>query len=69
MLSKALVSTSDAIIFDLEDSVAPNSKPQARQDLVKFLSVCRIFKPCQIKTPIPDGSLGPERNVYGSILH
>ncbi|KAH7345329.1 citrate lyase beta subunit [Rhizoctonia solani] len=37
MLEKSLSSSSDAIIYDLEDSVAPNEKERARTTLLGFL--------------------------------
>lgn len=37
MLAKSLNSPSDTIIYDLEDSVAPNQKIVAREGLVRFL--------------------------------
>jgi citrate lyase subunit beta-like protein len=41
MLQKSLVTGSDVIIYDLEDSVAPSEegKNDARERLVKFLTV------------------------------
>ena len=39
MLQKSLQSESDVIIYDLEDSVAPDVKPKARTALGEFLSV------------------------------
>ncbi|TDL23176.1 citrate lyase beta subunit [Rickenella mellea] len=38
MLQKSLVSGSDTIIYDLEDSVAPSQKETARKGLVQFLN-------------------------------
>lgn len=42
MLQKSLVTKSDTIIYDLEDSVAPSEadKSSARERLVNFLTVC-----------------------------
>jgi citrate lyase subunit beta/citryl-CoA lyase len=37
LFEKALVSTADALAFDLEDAVAPSQKPQARVNLATFL--------------------------------
>ncbi|KAB5594273.1 Citrate lyase subunit beta-like protein [Ceratobasidium theobromae] len=37
MLQKSLASPSDALIYDLEDSVAPNEKYRARTALIDFL--------------------------------
>ncbi|KAG9076811.1 hypothetical protein FS749_011359 [Ceratobasidium sp. UAMH 11750] len=37
MLQKSLSSESDALIYDLEDSVAPNEKARARSSLLEFL--------------------------------
>ncbi|QRV76363.1 citrate lyase subunit beta-like protein [Ceratobasidium sp. AG-Ba] len=37
MLQKSLTSESDALIYDLEDSVAPNEKARARGALLEFL--------------------------------
>lgn len=39
MLQKSLSSESDALIYDLEDSVAPNEKVRARSSLLEFLKV------------------------------
>lgn len=39
MLQKSLASPSDALIYDLEDSVAPNEKYRARTALIDFLQV------------------------------
>lgn len=39
MLRKSLQSPSDAIIYDLEDSVAPLEKASARDGLLAFLNV------------------------------
>ncbi|ELU41620.1 hpcH/HpaI aldolase/citrate lyase family domain-containing protein [Rhizoctonia solani AG-1 IA] len=39
MLQKSLSSPSDALIYDLEDSVAPNEKERARTALLGFLQV------------------------------
>ena len=39
MLNKSLQSPVDTIIFDLEDSVAPDQKGAARAQLVEFLKV------------------------------
>ena len=43
MLQKSLVSESDVIVYDLEDSVPPSSvdKENARMRLSNFLLVCR----------------------------
>ena len=37
-ISKAMSSNADVVILDLEDSVAPENKPQAREILQEFLS-------------------------------
>jgi citrate lyase subunit beta/citryl-CoA lyase len=37
LFEKALISTADALSFDLEDAVAPSQKPQARANLATFL--------------------------------
>ncbi|KAF8609711.1 beta subunit of citrate lyase [Ceratobasidium sp. AG-I] len=37
MLQKSLISESDALIYDLEDSVAPSEKARARSSLLEFL--------------------------------
>jgi citrate lyase subunit beta / citryl-CoA lyase len=37
LFEKALISTADALSFDLEDAVAPSQKPQARANLAAFL--------------------------------
>ena len=37
-MDKALVSGADALILDLEDSVTPDAKPQARQAVAAFLA-------------------------------
>lgn len=42
MLNKSLSTNSDVIIYDLEDSVAPESKPQARKALKAFLNVRKL---------------------------
>jgi hypothetical protein len=42
MLQKSLTSKSDALIYDLEDSVAPNEKSRARSSLLDFLRVGTI---------------------------
>ena len=39
MLNKSLETPSDVIIYDLEDSVAPDAKPGARTALGKFFNV------------------------------
>ena len=41
MLMKSLETPSDVIIYDLEDSVAPDTKPRARSALHEFLNVRR----------------------------
>lgn len=41
MLNKSLQSQADTVIFDLEDSVAPDQKVAARAQLVDFLQVRR----------------------------
>jgi hypothetical protein len=41
MLEKSLQTPSDVIIYDLEDSIAPSQKNDARTGLEKFLSVSR----------------------------
>jgi citrate lyase beta subunit len=43
MLEKSLKVNSDVFIYDLEDSVAPDSKAQARSNLVGFLSVSACY--------------------------
>ena len=54
MLQKSLVTKSDVIIYDLEDSVPPTKtdKESARERLVHFLQVCsellRIFTPLTV---------------------
>jgi citrate lyase subunit beta-like protein len=40
MLNKSLETDADTIIYDLEDSVAPDSKNEARARLITFLQVC-----------------------------
>jgi citrate lyase subunit beta-like protein len=42
MLQKSLTTTSDIIIYDLEDSVPPGTtdKDSARERLKEFLTVC-----------------------------
>lgn len=49
MLEKSLLTSSDVIIFDLEDSVppAPASKQAARDRLDEFLKV-RCLKSCNL---------------------
>ena len=43
MLVKSLETPSDVIIYDLEDSVAPDTKPRARSALHEFLNVRRLM--------------------------
>lgn len=38
---KAAASGADALILDLEDAVAPERKPQAREDVARYLSACK----------------------------
>lgn len=40
MLEKSTSVDSDVIVYDLEDSVAPKDKEQARNNLIHFLGVC-----------------------------
>lgn len=42
MLQKSLSSESDALIYDLEDSVAPSEKARARSSLLEFLTVSAL---------------------------
>jgi citrate lyase subunit beta-like protein len=49
MLNKSLQSLADTIIFDLEDSVAPDQKGAARAQLVEFLKV--RYKAVRIPAP------------------
>ena len=46
MLNKSLVTSSDVIIYDLEDSVAPDAKPAARKALKSFLNVRKLAPHC-----------------------
>ena len=48
MLQKSLVTKSDVIIYDLEDSVPPTKtdKEGARERLVRFLQVRSLFRGC-----------------------
>jgi citrate lyase beta subunit len=34
----------DTVIYDLEDSVAPDTKAAARSELIRFLTVILIFE-------------------------
>jgi len=45
MLEKSMTTTSDVVIYDLEDSVSPvpEDKASARRRLSEFLNVCRLF--------------------------
>ena len=56
-IDKARAIDADAIIFDLEDAVAPQAKPAARENLIKgfaegsFGRSCRVLRINQIDTP------------------
>ena len=42
MLEKSLLSPADSIAYDLEDSVAPNRKSEARKAVSEFLDACTV---------------------------
>lgn len=62
MLEKSLSSDSDTLIYDLEDSVAPDQKSIARQNLVNFLAV-------RSDDAVPDDRLGPSFSASAGSCH
>lgn len=56
-MSKAIASETDAVIFDLEDSVAPDRKFVAREVLGEFIAVCDKAKPIWVRVNAFDTGL------------
>lgn len=61
-MAKAVASGADAVIFDLEDAVAPQNKPAARTEVAAFLKA-NPASPCQIwvrVNPLDSGLAGDD---------
>ena len=56
-MEKALAGAADALILDLEDSVAPSAKAQAREAVATFLARARGRKPLLVRINPLDGAL------------
>jgi citrate lyase subunit beta/citryl-CoA lyase len=57
LLRKALRSGADTVVFDLEDAVAPDGKPEARESVREVLSDPGVDPPCEVTVRVNAGSL------------
>ncbi|KAF8914928.1 Pyruvate/Phosphoenolpyruvate kinase-like domain-containing protein [Mucidula mucida] len=65
MLEKSTSVDSDVIVYDLEDSVAPKDKEQARNNLIHFLGTGRAPDPSRVAVRINDNTT----TVFETDLH
>lgn len=66
-MHKAMATTADALILDLEDAVAPAAKPAAREEAARFLGEGNHPKPVFVRVnPLDSGLIGDDLSIVAA---